>query len=307
MRKKIDRRTFFGSTLAGMFSTSLGNSLHVAERNIEYPTDPAPEIIDTNVHLLEWPFRKLKYGDTSLLVEKLRKHRIKQAWAGSYESLFHKDIDGVNARLFEECKRHGAEMLLPFGTVNIAWPDWEEDLRRCHEKYKMPGIRIYPGYQTFDLDHPDFFKFMEMVSSRRLILQIVGDMEDVRVHHPIMQVRKVNILPLIENVKKIPPVKVQLLYWNHQVEGKQFEKLITETNILLDTSRLESTGAIGRLIDGNSWNGLMKPVAIERILFGSHAPYFPVETNVLKLFESPLSLLQMQAIMSGNASRFLST
>src|SRR5215470_12481559 len=65
---------------------------------------PPPEIIDTNVHVFDWPFRKLKYAEAKALVAKLRKHRITQAWTGSYEGLLHKDLDGVNARLAEECR-----------------------------------------------------------------------------------------------------------------------------------------------------------------------------------------------------------
>ena len=47
-------------------------------------------------------------------------------------------------------------------------------------------------------------------------------------------------------------------------------------------------------------------VPVERIVFGSHAPYFPVETAILKLIESPLDAQQLQAIMQGNARRLLS-
>ncbi|MEN9636164.1 MAG: hypothetical protein RL077_4568, partial [Verrucomicrobiota bacterium] len=36
-----------------------------------------------------------------------------------------------------------------------------------------------------------------------------------------------------------------------------------------------------------------------------HAPYFPVETAVLKLMESPLDRPQLNAIMQGNARRWL--
>jgi predicted TIM-barrel fold metal-dependent hydrolase len=266
-----------------------------------------PAIVDTNVHLFDWPFRKLKYGGTRALVEKLRTHRIGQAWAGSFESLFHKDIDGVNARLAEECRTHGDGMLIPFGTVNLAWGDWEEDLRRCHENYRMPGIRIYPGYQTFDTDHPEFARFMSRAAARGMIVQIAGDMEDTRTHHPILRVGGMKAEVLIDVVKTIPGATVQLVYWNHQVTGKTLTKLIDETNITLDTSRLEGTGAIGRLIEGKPWTGSAKPVPVERLVFGSHAPYFPVEANLLKLFESPLILSQMKSIMSDNARRLLKT
>ena len=52
--------------------------------------DASPDIIDTNVHLFDWPFRKLKYAGAKALVAKLRRHRITQAWAGSYGGLLHK-------------------------------------------------------------------------------------------------------------------------------------------------------------------------------------------------------------------------
>ena len=75
--------------------------------------------------------------DEERLPAKLRQHRITQAWAGSYEGLLHKNLDGVNARLADECRANGAGILVPFGTVNPALPDWEADLRRCQEKYGM--------------------------------------------------------------------------------------------------------------------------------------------------------------------------
>ena len=46
-------------------------------------------------------------------------------------------------------------------------------------------------------------------------------------------------------------------------------------------------------------------VPLERVMFGSHAPYFPIETAILKLIESPLNATQLHAIMQGNARRLL--
>ena len=269
------------------------------------PQAQTPEIVDTNIHLFEWPFRKLKYATTKGLIDKLRKHRISQAWAGNYEALFSKDINGVNARLAEECRVRGEGMLLPFGTVNLAWPDWEEDLRRCHEIHQMRGIRIYPIYQTFDLDHPDFAKLIQMATDRKMIVQVVGDMEDSRHHHPLVSVREMNMAPLVGVVKKIPLARIQLVYWNHRVARDLMDKLVNETNVTFDTSRIEGSGEVGRLVEGRSWTGNPTAIPAERILFGSHAPYFPVEANLIKLFESPLALEQMVALMNGNARRLL--
>lgn len=306
MPKKIGRRTFLGDSLLSAAALSLSPSLTKAQPQPSEKTavsDTLPDIIDTNINLFEWPFRHLKYGNTQALVKKLRQHRITQAWAGSFDALFHKDLDGVNARLVKECELNGDGMLLPFGTVNLAWPNWEEDLRQCHEVYHMPGIRIYPIYQTFDPTHTDFSRFVQQVTDRGLILQIVGDMEDIRHHHPIIEVREVNLEPLLDIMQKIPQAKIQLLYWNHRVKQNLLEKLIAGTNIVLDTSRIEGAGEVGRLIEGKSWLGY-PTVPVERIMFGSHAPYFPVEDNVLKLFESPFTLEQMQAIMHVNARKF---
>jgi uncharacterized protein len=306
--KNFSRRKFIstvsGSSIAaGIAATlpALGDVTHDSE---VFDTS-SPEIIDTNVNLFKWPFRRMKYGETKSLVAKLRHHRITKAWAGNFEALFSKSINEVNARLAEECRVNGEGILIPFGTVNPAWPDWEEDLRRCHEIHRMPGIRLYPAYQTFDLNHKDFIPLVSQATERGLIIQIVGDMEDSRVNHPIVLTRQVSFDPLIDIMKKIPQAKVQLLSWNERVKRELLNKLVSETSVVLDISWLEGTGALGRLIEGNSWSGPEMPVPVERLLFGSHAPYFPVEATVIKLFESPLTLEQMKAVMNVNARHFI--
>lgn len=306
--KNFSRRKFIstvsgGSLVAGIAATlpALGNMSY----DSPVSRDSNPDIIDTNVNLFRWPFRRMKYGETKSLIAKLRHHRITTAWAGNFEALFSKSINEVNSRLAHECRVYGEGVLIPFGAVNLAWPDWEEDLRRCHEVHKMPGIRLYPTYQTFDLNHVEFPRLMELAADRGLIIQIVGDMEDSRVHHPIVLTRELSFDPLIDIMKNIPRAKVQLLNWNERVNRELLKKLISETSVVLDISWLESTGALGRLIDGNSWSGPERPVPVERLLFGSHAPYFPVESSIIKLFESPLTLEQMKAVMNVNASRFM--
>ena len=300
--KLIDRREFLKASLvAGAAVSVSAPGLSAAPAAA---ATAAPEIVDTNVNLFDWPFRKLKYSQTSALVAKLKKHRVGEAWAGSFEALFHKNINGVNERLANECRDKGAGLLRPFGSVNLAWGDWEEDVRRCHEVFRMPGVRIYPGYQPFDLSHPDLKRLVAMTRERGLLLQIVFGMEDTRVHHPIINVSPVPAAPLVPILKAEPQAKVQLLHFSGSVQGGDLRQLMSETSAVIDISRWEGNGAVGRMI-GTAPNSQGARVAVERTLFGSHAPYFPLETALLKLIESPATADQLLAIMQGNARRLL--
>jgi predicted TIM-barrel fold metal-dependent hydrolase len=305
----IDRRSFLKRSLLGATAVSLASREPLGAQDSADNAPPAnssgaPGIIDTNVNLFNWPFRPLKYGDTPALVAKLKRHRVVEAWAGSFEALFAKDMSGVNARLAAECREHGPGFLIPFGSVNLAWPDWEEDVRRCHEVHQMPGLRIYPGYQPFNLDHPGMGSLVRMTAERGLILQVVFGMEDPRVHHPVINVGPVTLGSLLPVLDEAPEAKVELLHFPGTVPGADLARFMARTNAVMDISRLEGNGAVGRIIGAIAGLPSVR-VPVERIVFGSHAPYFPVEAAILKLIESPLAAQQIQAIAQGNARRLL--
>lgn len=295
-----------GAALSGTAAANTVNAAPAAKATpaANVPVQ-GPAITDTYVNLFEWPFRKLKYSGTADLVRKLKQHRISRAWAGSFEALFHKDMDQVNARLVAECHKYGKNMLLPVGSVNTSWPGWEEDLRRCDEIHGMTGIRLFPIYQMTTLDSPEMLRLIEMATERKMFIQIVGDVADPRHHHPVVNVWDLPFDPLVDLAKKFPDARIQLIHWNRKVGAALLERLAKETNISFDISRIEGAGELGGLIAGNSWYGPESPVPAERFLFGSHAPYFPVESALFKLFESPLTKEQLELIMVENAKKLL--
>jgi predicted TIM-barrel fold metal-dependent hydrolase len=299
----MDRRSFVkASLLPAVFplaASLAGRSATGA------PAEPAgPEIIDTNVHLFQWPFRKLKYDRTDALVAKLRKHRITRAWAGSFEAILHKQLDQINRRLADECSTRGNGTLLPIGSVNPAWADWEEDLRRCHEQYQMKGVRLYPAYHGYALDHAEFARLIAEAARRGLFVQIVLRMEDERVHHQAIAIGAVNVAPLVDVLKNTPKAKVQLINSAGPLLGNNVESLVRETQVTFDIAATEGNGGVGRLIEGKNYS-YRGAIPVERLLFGSHAPYFPCESALFKLFESPLSLEQLGKLMNGNAQRLI--
>ncbi|HVJ67816.1 MAG TPA: amidohydrolase family protein, partial [Caulifigura sp.] len=182
-------------------------------------------IIDTNISLSRWPTRRLPLDETAKLVEKLLSRGVVEAWAGSFDSLLHKDIAAVNAALAEECAAHTALRLVPFGAINPALPDWEEDVRRCAEVHKMPGIRLYPNYHNYELTAPGFAGVLKAAAERKLIVQLTVLMEDERMMHPRLRVPNVNIKPLVEIVKQTPGLKLVLRNALKTAKGEELATL----------------------------------------------------------------------------------
>jgi len=253
-------------------------------------------LIDTNVSLSRWPGRRLPLEETPALVAKLRSQGVSEAWAGSFDGLLHKDIASVNARLAEECRKHGRGVLVPFGSVNPLLPAWEEDLRRCHEEHKMPGIRLHPNYHGYKLDDPALAKLLDLAAAGGLIVQLAVVMEDERTQHRLMRVPHVDVTPLVALLGSRPRLRVVLLNWSRAVNAALLAKLSAAGQVCFDIATLEGVGGVAKLL---------KQVPPERVVFGSYAPFFYFESALLKLKESVLSEADMTAIRAGNAGRLL--
>ncbi|MBC7851800.1 MAG: amidohydrolase family protein [Pirellulaceae bacterium] len=251
-------------------------------------------MIDVNVYLSRWPCRRLPCDDTPALVEKLRKAGVKQAWCGSFDALLHKDIAAVNSRLAEECSAYGGEkpLLVPFGAINPKLPDWKEDLRRCAEVHKMPGIRLHPNYHGYKLDDPDFAAFLSAATERKLIVQIAIRMEDPRTQHPRLQVPDVDAAPLEAMMKQHPGLRLVILNGLMPLRPDVVDKLAA-AGASFDIATLEGIAGLTQLL---------KSVPLERILFGSYFPFFAWESAKLKLQESALARFQVGAITEKNAA-----
>jgi uncharacterized protein len=243
--------------------------------------------IDTNVTLFQWPARRLPHDDPAALAQLLQKHGITQAWAGSFEGLLQRDLRAVNARLHEACQASNGR-LVAFGSVNPTLPDWEEDLRRCHEIHRMPGIRLHPNYHGYNLTDARFKRLLSLAVERRLLVQLVCLIEDTRTQNPLLSVADVDVTPLPETLAAVPGARVQLLNGGKIVDGAALERLMRSPGLFLDTARVESVGGVGRLI---------RRLPANRVAFGSHAPFFIYESAVIKLFEAQLTVEEMRSLV----------
>lgn len=255
-------------------------------------------MIDTNVHLFRWPFRRLIGDDPGDLVMRLQKKGVTQAWAGSFEALLCRDVSGVNTRLAAACRKHGPGFLVPFGCVNPKSPDWEEDLRRCHEVHRMAGIRLYPNYHGYTLEEPDFAKLLSLAASRNMIVQIALNMEDTRTQFPLMHVPTVDPGPLAKLLPQLPHLKLILLNARDGVgdDAQGMQGIRSAGNVYFDIAMNEGIGGLDRLIEATS------PA---RVVFGSHYPFFYFESALLKVRSAGLPRDQEHAVHEGNARLLL--
>lgn len=245
-------------------------------------------MIDVNVYLSRWPFRRVAGDETAELADMLRKRGVTQAWTGSFDGLLHKDINGVNARLAAACSDTGNGLLAPFGSVNPMLPDWQEDLRRIHEAHRMPGIRLHPNYHGYALDHPVAAELLAMAAKRGLVVQIALAMEDERTQHPLLRVPPVDPAPLAGLIPRVPALKLVVVN-----AGRTVPRL---PGVYVDFAMQESPYAVTNLIS------MAGP---EYVVFGSYAPLFYFESAWLKLKEAGLEGEQARAITGDNARKLL--
>ena len=253
-------------------------------------------IIDVNADLSRWPFRRTPCDELPALIEKFRTHGVQQAWVGSLDGLFHRDVGGVNHRLAEACRQEQRVKLVPFGSVNPMLADWQEDLRRCAEEYKMPGIRLHPNYHGYALDEPVFAELLDLAARRGLIVQLALRMDDIRVQHRLMRIPDVDAKPLAALVKARPGLRLVVLNSMSILQEPDLRGLAATDRVWFEICMRESIGGVAKLIQS---------VPLARVLFGSHLPLFSLESAVFKMREAGLEEPQRQAIEHENAERLL--
>ena len=246
-------------------------------------------MIDTNANLSRWPFRRLAGDDPADFVARMRKAGVTQAWVASFDGLLHRDVGGVNARLAADCKERGAGLLIPFGTVNPKLPDWQEDLRRCREVYRMPGIRLHPNYHGYTLADPEFAEVLRRAAEAGMIVQLATQMEDERTQYPLMRIPRVDLAPLAEIVAGVPSLRLVIL---NAPRDPLRKKIAAAGNVYFAIAMVEGVGGVGVLAS---------ELSQQRVVFGSHFPLFYFQSAALKIKEAGFSASDEKTILEDNA------
>jgi predicted TIM-barrel fold metal-dependent hydrolase len=245
-------------------------------------------IIDSNVNLFHWPFRRLPLDEPGQLVAKLRSLGVTTAFAGTFEGLLHRDLSGANARLAEGCSAFPE--LVAIGSINPALPGWEDDLHRCATVHGMPGIRLHPNYHGYTLDEACFPRLIDEAAKAGLFVQLAVAMEDTRTQSTLAAVPDVDLAALPAILDRAKTARLQLL--NYKPRGPLLPTLIALPNLLFDTALADGTDAVA---------SLMTAAGPGRVLFGSHAPFLIPEAALIRVHESGLDHARLLPLLRNNA------
>lgn len=249
------------------------------------------KVVDTNVSLFQWPFRRLPLDEVNELCAKFQQLGITEAWAGSFEGLLHRDLRAANERLLKACQKR--EQLIPVGAVNPTLPDWKHDLKLCLGRFAMPGVRLLPGYHGYALDDELFGDLLGTATELGGFVQIAMTLEDPRTQSHLLQAPNVDLRPLKHWTQQIPESRVQIL--NCRPSASDRETLASIPRITVDTSRVDGTDGVATLA---------RTIGIDRLLFGSHSPFLIPEAACIRMLETDLPSADVKKIMQTNAGRF---
>jgi predicted TIM-barrel fold metal-dependent hydrolase len=146
-----------------------------------------------------WPFYSGGRGDARGLLEVMDKEGIARALVSPLNSVFLKDPEEGNERLWRQAETE-KERLLPVPCVNPIYPAWREALERCAGR-GATGIRLYPNYHGYAVNGEAAKALACECGVRHLVLVITVRMQDERQHHPAARVGAVKIAEIAELIR----------------------------------------------------------------------------------------------------------
>jgi predicted TIM-barrel fold metal-dependent hydrolase len=101
---------------------------------------------------------------------------------------------------------------------------------------------------------------------------------------------------MVKVLAALPQLPVVILNVTRTTSEGHLKQLAALPNVYFDYAMWEGVGGLASLV---------KAISVERVLFGSHLPLFPLQSSLLKLRESELTAAEAEAIRGGNARRVL--
>jgi predicted TIM-barrel fold metal-dependent hydrolase len=259
-------------------------------------------LIDTNAYIGHWPFRKMNYNTCEKLLIRMDKHGVSQSIISSLNGIFYKNVQSANEELCEDIQSNKSfrDRFIPFAVINPVFNGWEDDFDVCINKMGMRGVRIYPKYHRYSLDHSSCIALVKKARDKNIPISLDLRMVDSRPSSWLDIETEWSLKDVMTIIRAVPEAKYLIVNVANDTSLSAGDlALIKKADVLMDTS--------GRAM--NALPALMKVFGEDRFCFGTHTPLFDDITGLLRvvsLREEEANELVMKGLRYNNIKRLLS-
>jgi predicted TIM-barrel fold metal-dependent hydrolase len=255
-------------------------------------------ILDVNAYLGHFAFRRLRHITADSLLALMDAKGIDRSVVSSASAITYRNAHSGNEEVDAEMKGR-RDRLTPFAVVNPSYAGWQDDLKACHERFGMPGLRLYPGWHNYRLSDACCLDLVHAAGERGMTVSIPIRVEDYRQRSWLVDVPDVALDDVSALVKACPDVRFLLLngigYANSPL-GRKGDGL--PANYRIEISRLTA-------LLGNEIGTLVSSLGPDRLVFGTGMPFNDPDPALLKVEVLEASKEDKEKILWGNAAEWL--
>lgn len=258
-------------------------------------------LVDVNAYVGHWPFVQLQYNNCEGLLQRMDRFGVDLSVISNLNGIFYKNTQSANEELHKELRsrRQFAERFVSFAVINPIYAGWRDDLEICFTKFGMKGVRLYPQYHDYNLNHPECVELLKRARDKGLPVAISLRMVDYRQRSWMDLEKEWALKDIMPAIREVPDGRFLIVnVANSMNVPAEDMELLRRANVLLDTS--------GRAL-GNPAAAIAS-LGRDKFAFGTHAPVLDYLTGLLRIEamrDDEADGATKELLRSGNAKRFL--
>ncbi len=245
-------------------------------------------LIDVNSYIGTWPFRTHSITTADGLVKHLKAEGIDRAAVSSIESAFAPDPDACNTSVFDAANDYPE--IIPVPVLNLRMPNWKDLLSKYRETHGIRAVKIHPSFHFFSLASGVCGDMCGILEEERMTLVIDVRIEDERFRHPGFEAPA----PTTDEISGLAARHRGLSILCLNLYRKELLALADSENVASDIAFVEFFKTV---------ESVLESIPANRILFGSHTPFFVTRAAGMKLGWADIGDSDRKAISSENAKR----
>lgn len=249
------------------------------------------KVIDMAAWTGNWPFLKLRYTELPALKEKLQSLNVQQAFVAPIEAILEQDPIRANKTLLEATQ--GDDFYSPVLIVDLSYANWPEVVDLAVQDGRVRMVKLLPSYHMYDISEHTLEPLVKLTQQHKLLISLQMRVEDKRGMYPLLNVNDPDIVRVVKVLSYFPE---QLFVLSNPVISELAQVLNSVDNVYVELASLENMDVTLHL------KGLY---TLDRIVFGSHAPFFIPESVLSKLKYTDATQDDVEQIASRNAERLL--